>query len=120
MPKLLLVPLDDTVVFPTMDLNLPVDVSGEERVLLVPRHNGEYAKVGTVATVTDTIRLPGGGRVVTLESLHRAASPRLRRRHSSWPPDRRHHPAQGVPRHRRRARTATQPHIRQIGAGGFD
>jgi len=73
MSKLLLVPLDDTVVFPTMDLNLPVDVSGEERVLLVPRHNGDYAKVGTIAKVTDTIRLPGGGRGVQLESLHRGA-----------------------------------------------
>ncbi|HEV7806622.1 MAG TPA: endopeptidase La [Solirubrobacteraceae bacterium] len=73
MPKLLLVPLDDMIVFPTMDLNLPVDVSGEERVLLVPRHNGEYAKVGTIAKVTDTIRLPGGGKGVQLESLHRGA-----------------------------------------------
>jgi ATP-dependent Lon protease len=73
MPKLLLVPLDDTVVFPTMDLNLPLDISGEELVLLVPRHNGEYAKVGTVAKVTDTIRLPGGGRGVSLDSLHRGA-----------------------------------------------
>jgi ATP-dependent Lon protease len=71
MPKLLLVPLDDTVVFPTMDLNLPLDVSGEERVLLVPRHDGEYAKVGTIAKVTDTIRLPGGAVGVQLESLHR-------------------------------------------------
>jgi ATP-dependent Lon protease len=73
MPKLLLVPLDDTVVFPTMDLNLPVDVSGEELVLLVPRHNGEYATVGTIAKVADTIRLPGGARGVQLESLHRGA-----------------------------------------------
>ncbi|MEA2137389.1 MAG: ATP-dependent Lon protease [Solirubrobacteraceae bacterium] len=73
MPKLLLVPLDDMIVFPTMDLNLPVDVSGEERVLLVPRHDGEYAKVGTIAKVTDTIRLPGGGKGVQLESLHRGA-----------------------------------------------
>ncbi|MEA2220044.1 MAG: ATP-dependent Lon protease [Solirubrobacteraceae bacterium] len=73
MPKLLLVPLDDTVVFPTMDLNLPLDVSGEERVLLVPRHDGEYAKVGTIARVADTIRLPGGARGVSLESLHRGA-----------------------------------------------
>jgi len=73
MPKLLLVPLDDTVIFPTMDLNLPLDVSGEERVLLVPRHNGEYAKVGTIAKVADTIRLPGGARGVSLESLHRGA-----------------------------------------------
>jgi ATP-dependent Lon protease len=68
MPKLLLIPLDDTVVFPTMDINLPVDASGEERVLLVPRHDGQYAKVGTIARVADTIRLPGGGRGVALES----------------------------------------------------
>ena len=73
MPKLLLVPLDDTVIFPTMDLNLPLDVSGEERVLLVPRHNGEYAKVGTIARVGESIRLPGGARGASLESLHRGA-----------------------------------------------
>jgi ATP-dependent Lon protease len=73
MPKLLLVPLDDTVIFPTMDLNLPVDVTGEERVLLVPRHNGEYAKVGTIAQVGESIRLPGGARGASLESLYRGA-----------------------------------------------
>ena len=73
MPKLLLVPLDDTVIFPTMDINLPLDISSEDRVLLVPRHNGEYAKVGTVARVTDTIRLPGGAKGVSLENLHRGA-----------------------------------------------
>ncbi|MEA2150256.1 MAG: ATP-dependent Lon protease, partial [Solirubrobacteraceae bacterium] len=71
MSKLLLIPLDDTVVFPTMDINLPVDATGEDRVLLVPRHEGEYAKVGTIAKVTDTIRLPGGGRGVALASLMR-------------------------------------------------
>jgi ATP-dependent Lon protease len=68
MAKLLLIPLDDTVIFPTMDINLPVDASGEDRVLLVPRHDGQYAKVGTIAKVADTIRLPGGGRGVSLES----------------------------------------------------
>ncbi|MDP2713088.1 MAG: endopeptidase La [Solirubrobacteraceae bacterium] len=68
MAKLLLIPLDDTVIFPTMDINLPVDATGEDRVLLVPRHDGQYAKVGTIAKVTDTIRLPGGGRGVSLES----------------------------------------------------
>ncbi|MDQ3722068.1 MAG: AAA family ATPase, partial [Actinomycetota bacterium] len=68
MAKLLLIPLDDTVIFPTMDISLPVDASGEDRVLLVPRHDGQYAKVGTIAKVTDTIRLPGGGRGVSLES----------------------------------------------------
>ena len=51
MTSLILVPLDDTVVFPTMDVTLPVDVGDEERVLLIPRHDGEFAKVGTIAEV---------------------------------------------------------------------
>ncbi len=72
MSKLLLVPLDDLVVFPAMDVTLTVDTGGEERVLLVPRHEGAYAKVGTVAEVGERIRLPGGGRAVTLSGLHRA------------------------------------------------
>ena len=42
-----------------MNVTLTVDVGDEERVLLVPKHDGEYAKVGTVAEVTDRIR-PGG------------------------------------------------------------
>jgi ATP-dependent Lon protease len=70
--KLLLVPLDDLVVFPAMDVTLTVDTGGEERVLLVPRHDSEYAKVGTVAEVGERIRLPGGGRAVALSGLHRA------------------------------------------------
>jgi ATP-dependent Lon protease len=69
--KLLLVPLDDLVVFPNMDVTLTVDVGDEERVLLVPRHDSEYAKVGTVAEVGDRIRLPGGGRAVALTGLFR-------------------------------------------------
>ncbi len=71
MPKLLVIPLDDTVIFPTMDLPLPVDATGEDTVLLVPRSEGEYAKVGTIAKVADTIRLPGGGRGTAFESLSR-------------------------------------------------
>ncbi|CAN5495905.1 endopeptidase La [soil metagenome] len=71
MPKLLLIPLVDTVIFPTMDLPLAVDACGETEVLLVPRHEGEYAKVGTIAKVTDTIRMPGGGRGTAVESLSR-------------------------------------------------
>jgi ATP-dependent Lon protease len=68
---LLLVPLDDLVVFPNMNVTLTVDVGDEELVLLVPKHDDEYAKVGTVAEVTDRIRLPGGGRAVALNGLHR-------------------------------------------------
>jgi ATP-dependent Lon protease len=71
MPNLLLVPLEDVVVFPHMSVTLPVDVGDEERVLLVPRHENAYAEVGTVAEVGAAIRLPGGGRAVELDGLHR-------------------------------------------------
>ena len=40
-------------------------------MLLVPRHENDYASVGTVAEVTDRVRLPGGGRAVALNGLHR-------------------------------------------------
>jgi ATP-dependent Lon protease len=70
--NLLLIPLEDTVVFPNMTLTLPVDVGEEERVVLVPRHENDYARVGTVAEVVDRVRLPGGARAVTLSGLHRA------------------------------------------------
>jgi ATP-dependent Lon protease len=69
--KLLLVALDDVVVFPNMNVTLPVEVGDEERVLLVPKRDGAYASVGTVAVVTDRVRLPGGGSAVALEGLHR-------------------------------------------------
>jgi ATP-dependent Lon protease len=69
---LLLVPLDDLVVFPNMNVTIAVDVGNEEQVLLVPRHDGEYAKVGTIAEVGEHVRMPGGGRAVNLVGLHRA------------------------------------------------
>jgi ATP-dependent Lon protease len=71
MSNLLLVPLEDLVVFPNMNVTLTVDVADEERVLLVPRHEDAFAKVGTVAEVVDHVRLPGGGRAVELSGLHR-------------------------------------------------
>ena len=72
--RLLLVPLEDLVVFPNMNVTLTVEVGGEDRVLLVPVHEGEYAKAGTVAEVTDRLRLPGGGRAVALSGLHRGVA----------------------------------------------
>ncbi len=71
MSTLLLVPLDDLVVFPHMNVTVSIDTGDEDRVLLVPRHGGEYAKVGTVAEVGERVRLPGGGRAVSLVGLHR-------------------------------------------------
>src|SRR5688572_20160411 len=69
--NLLLVPLEDVVVFPNMNVTLPVDVGDEERVILVPFHENEYASVGTIAEVGADVRLPGGGRAVELDGLHR-------------------------------------------------
>jgi ATP-dependent Lon protease len=70
--ELLLIPLEDAVVFPNMTVTLAVDVGDESEVLLVPRHEGDYGSVGTVAAVGESVRLPGGGRAVTLHGLHRA------------------------------------------------
>jgi ATP-dependent Lon protease len=69
--QLLLVPLEETVVFPNMSVTLTVDVAEGERVLLVPVHEGAYADVGTVAEATSVVRLPGGARAATLEGRHR-------------------------------------------------
>jgi ATP-dependent Lon protease len=71
MDTMLLVPVDDSVVFPTMTVTLAIDVGTEERVVLVPRKGDEFASVGTVAQVVDRVRLPGGGRAVALEGQHR-------------------------------------------------
>src|SRR5918992_4746789 len=68
---MLLLPLEDLVVFPNMNVTLPLDVDGEDRVLLVPRHEGSYARVGTVAEVLERVRLPGGATAVALSGLHR-------------------------------------------------
>src|SRR3989440_2460651 len=74
MSRLLLVPLDDVVVFPGMSVTLAVDAGNEERVLLVPHHEQQFAGVGTVAEVADQVRMPGGGRAVSLQGLHRGVA----------------------------------------------
>jgi ATP-dependent Lon protease len=72
MESLLLVPVDDSVVFPHMTVTLAVDVGDEDRLVLVPRADDAFAAVGTVAEVVERVRLPGGGRAVALAGLHRA------------------------------------------------
>jgi ATP-dependent Lon protease len=72
METLLLVPMEDSVVFPGMTVTLALDLSDEERVLLVPQNdNGGFASVGTVARVADRMRLPGGLQAVTVEGIAR-------------------------------------------------
>src|SRR2546429_3595843 len=72
MNRLRIIPLDEIVVFPGMPVTLPVDVGGDERVLLVPKHDNTYAKVGIVAEVSERVRLAGRGLAVSLMGLHRA------------------------------------------------
>jgi ATP-dependent Lon protease len=71
-PALRLIPLDDTVVFPSMGITLTVDVGEDERVVLVPRHENEFLEVGTIAEISEQLRLPGGGHAVALSGEHRA------------------------------------------------
>ena len=87
MSNLLLIPLEDTVVFPSMSVTLTVDVGDAERVLLVPVHEGEYARVGTVAEVASVLRLPGGG----LPSRRRARTQRPPVRNEVGPAATHHH-----------------------------
>src|SRR6202451_255701 len=70
-PLLRLIPLDDTVVFPNMGITLTIDVGDDERVVLVPRHENEFLEVGTIAEVSEQLRLPGGGRAVAISGQHR-------------------------------------------------
>ena len=71
MGPLKLIPLDDVVVFPGMPVRLPLDLGGDTRVLLVPRHGNGYAKVGVVAEVSSTGRRRNRG-ATSLVALHRA------------------------------------------------
>ncbi len=69
--QLLLIPFDDSILFPGMTLTIAADPGDAQRVFVLPRHDGEYATIGTVAEVVDTGRLPGGINAVTLTGLHR-------------------------------------------------
>jgi ATP-dependent Lon protease len=74
MQNLRLIALDDTVVFPGMTVTLPVEVSDDRRLLLVPRRGTEYATVGVVADVVERVRLPGRGTAVVVTGVHRATA----------------------------------------------
>jgi ATP-dependent Lon protease len=67
----LLIPLDETIVFPTVTATLPIDVGDEERVFLLPRTDGEFGRVGVVAEVIESGQSRRGGPVATVVGLHR-------------------------------------------------
>ncbi len=72
--QLPLIPLDDSIIFPGMSATIAADVGDDQRVFVVPRSDGEYGNVGTVADVVDTGRLPGGVAAATLVGLHRGVA----------------------------------------------
>jgi ATP-dependent Lon protease len=76
-----LLPLDDAVILPGMEITLPVTTAEEAaalaaatdgRLVVVPRLEGRFGAVGVVAAVEGEATLPGGIRAVGLRALHRA------------------------------------------------
>ncbi len=67
----LLIPLDDAIVFPTVTATLPIDAGEEERVFLLPRTDGEFARTGVVAEVIERGVSRRGNPVATVLGLHR-------------------------------------------------
>ncbi len=75
-----LIPLDDAIVFPTVTATLPIEVGEEERVFLIPRHEGEYGRVGVVAEVIERGHSRRGHAVATVVGLHRGLAGAAQRR----------------------------------------
>ncbi len=79
-----LLPLTNAVVLPHMVVTIPLEDeetrapiqaarSGDRLVLLVPRLEGRFASLGTVARVENTATLPNGMEVAILKGLYRAS-----------------------------------------------
>ena len=81
-----LLPLTTGVVLPGMVVTLTIEsdearaavdaaaasADDERRLLLVPRADGRYARVGTVATIEDVGALRNGTEALVIRGLHRA------------------------------------------------
>ena len=68
---LLLVPLDDAIVFPSVTATLSIDVGDEDQVFLLPRRDGEFARVGVIADVVERGNSPRGETVATVVGQRR-------------------------------------------------
>jgi ATP-dependent Lon protease len=69
--NLLLIPLEETIIFPAVTATLPIDPGDEERVFLLPSRKGEFGRVGVVAEVIERGRLPNGASMATVVGLFR-------------------------------------------------
>src|SRR2546421_1916937 len=76
-------PLERAVILPHMAVTLAVESREANEaveaaraeggvVLVVPKINGKYARVGTIAKIEDTGRLPNGSEVVVIRGISRA------------------------------------------------
>src|SRR5688572_33459007 len=74
MTRLMLVSLNDTVVFPGMPATLSLDAGNETHVFLAPRQGGQYPKAGVIAEITERVQLPGRGVAVSLVGLNRGVA----------------------------------------------
>ena len=68
---LLLIPLDEAIVFPAVTATLPIDTGEEDRVFLLPRQDGDFGRIGVVAEVIERVQLPNGAWAATVVGLHR-------------------------------------------------
>src|SRR6266571_4351294 len=69
--SLLLIPLDEAIIFPAVTATLPIAPGDEERVFLLPRRDSEFGRVGVVAEVIERGQLPNGTPVATVIGLFR-------------------------------------------------
>jgi ATP-dependent Lon protease len=69
--NLLLIPLDEVILFPGVTATLPIDTGEEDRVFLLPRQDGDFGRIGVVAEVIERGQLPNGAWVSTVVGLHR-------------------------------------------------
>lgn len=69
--NLLLIPLDEAIVFPSVTATLQIEVGDEEQVFLLPRKDGEFARVGVIADVVERGQSPRGEQVATVVGLRR-------------------------------------------------
>src|SRR6266700_2377246 len=72
-------PMDDVVVLPHMTVTLAVEgdtakaaLEGNRLILLVPRIDGQYGSIGTVARLGDGTELPTGAEAFMLRGEYRA------------------------------------------------
>ncbi|MGH9302548.1 MAG: LON peptidase substrate-binding domain-containing protein, partial [Acidimicrobiales bacterium] len=79
-PTLPVLPLSTGVVLPSMVVTIAletdeavaaVEAAADQQVLVVPRIEGRYARVGTVAKVEEAGELGNGLRAVVVRGLHR-------------------------------------------------